>query len=581
MILNDKQKRAVAYEGNICVEACAGSGKTRTIVAKLLKSIEEVRDTARRIACITYTHAAVNEIEMRLREHGSTGDEDYCEVGTIHSFCLSNILQPFHYLLHKLENGFEIIAPDSAKWHELISDLAKKYNVAIYELDSFASVHRRPDHTIFIPPEIPIAAAKELITYLDEHAFVSFPDIVYHSCRLIEKADFIPRGLACRFAWMLIDEFQDTSDGQVAILSGIARHKKTRFFLVGDPNQSIMAFAGAHPNLMRTFPKAIRARTDIRLHGNYRSSQKIIAHAERLIPTAPRMNAVGRWKDFTVEPERFHVDDRTTGIFDYYLPTVNQLGIHLGEAAVLAPWWLPLYHLARDLRERGVPVIGPGARPYRRTRLFASLAEHLCAYTEEGSPELFKASQHSLFLMLLNITGTPEWQIFSYEGRRCLCRIAALSKEISEEYITEALSWLRTASAEITVTLIEYEFLPVSYSYILSESAEDMIRDMERNRVDTANLSVSDLALYARPRDCLQLITMHSSKGREFDAVAIVDLHNGRIPHFSCDTQEKYDEARRQLYVAITRARKLLMYFTDASDWRNRPSPFLIEIGLA
>jgi DNA helicase-2/ATP-dependent DNA helicase PcrA len=108
-----------------------------------------------------------------------------------------------------------------------------------------------------------------------------------------------------------------------------------------------------------------------------------------------------------------------------------------------------------------------------------------------------------------------------------------------------------------------------------------MILDMERNGVDIQNLCISDLGLYARPRECLQLVTMHSSKGREYDAVAIIDLHEGRVPHFSCNTQEQCDEARRQLYVAITRARKLLMYFTDSSHGRNRPSRFLLDMGLA
>jgi DNA helicase-2/ATP-dependent DNA helicase PcrA len=579
MKLSKQQKEAVSFDQNICVVACPGSGKTRTIVAKLLKCLEEVRNTARRIACITYTNAAVDEIEKRLRQYGSIGDDDYYEVGTIHSFCLTNILQPFHYLLPELKLGFRVIAPDSDEWQSLILDLAQEYGVDRRRLDSFANIHRRPNHTVFIPPEIPDEAAMKLISHLDSNSLVSFPDIVYHSSRLIEQI-FISRGLGCHFAWMLIDEFQDTSDGQVAILSAIASHKKTKFFLVGDPNQSIMAFAGAHPKLMQIFPAKIGARTDLRLYGNYRSSQRIVSHAERLIPTIPPMCAVGDLKDYPVEPERFHVEDRTTGIFNYFLPTVESLNIHLGDAVVLAPWWIPLYHLGRDLRERSVPVIGPGARPYRGRRLFASFAEHLCAYTEDGSPDLFRSSQRALFLMLLNITAKPQWQVFSYDGRRCLCRIAALSKEISDEFKTEAVKWLRAVSNQITILLVKNEFMPINMSNVIRDSCDDMISDMEVNHIDLDNLSISDLGLYARPRDCLHLITMHSSKGREFDAVAIIDLHDGRVPDFRCTTQEQCDEARRQFYVSITRARKLLMYFTDYSDYRNRPTRFLSEMGL-
>jgi DNA helicase II / ATP-dependent DNA helicase PcrA len=580
MKLNDQQKDAVAFDGSICIAACPGSGKTRTIVAKVIRCIEDVRDTARRIACITYTHAAVYEIETRLREHGSTNDEDYCEIGTIHSFCLSNILQPFHYMLPELKTGFKVIAPESEEWQILVLDLAEKYALNTRRLEAFTVVHRNPDHSLFVPRELPDDAASDLVRYLDEHSLVSFNDIVYHSCRLVEKFGFIASGMASRFAWMLIDEFQDTSDGQVAVLSAIAHHGRTKFFLVGDLNQSIMGFAGAYPNLMRSFSLGIAARMDIGLIGNYRCSQKIVDHAERLIATNPRMRAVGPWRDYLIDPEYIHVKDLVTGICDHFLPALKQSGIPLGKASVLAPWWLPLYYLARNLRDRGVAVIGPGARPYHRTRLFAAFAENLCAYIEDGSPDLFRSSLRALFLTLLNITGGPEWRVFSYDGRRCMCQLATLAKEISQECSGQALTWLKKTAIGISSSLMEDDFLPPAYAKVLFESAEDMVSDIQKNHSDAESLCISDLGLFAKPHDCLHLLTMHGAKGREYDAVAIVDLHKGRLPHFSCATEEEYDEARRQLYVALTRARKLLFYLTDSSDRRNQPSPFLVEMGL-
>jgi DNA helicase-2/ATP-dependent DNA helicase PcrA len=579
MKLNDEQREAVRFPENICVAACPGSGKTRTILGKLLTCVEEVRDTARRIACITYTHAGVDEIEMRLRQFGSVGDDDYCEVGTIHSFCLTNILQPFHYLLGELHTGMRVIAPDTDEWRDLVLWLADKHEIDRRRIDRFTNVHRKPDHSIFSPPGIGEAAAEELVSYLDQNALVSFPDIIYHSCRLVEMASFISRGLASRFAWMLIDEFQDTSEGQVAIFGAIANHGKTKFFLVGDPNQSIMRFAGAHPTLMKSFPIQIGARSDLRLPGNYRCSQRIVVHAERLIPTNPPMRAVGEHKDYPVDPKHIHAEDPFIGIFGHYLPALNELGVLLGDAAVLAPTWFPLWQVARELRERGVPVMGPGARPYRRARLFSSLAEHLCAYSEDSSPDLFKPLQRALFVMLLNITGSPEWRVFSYDGRRCVCGLAAFARDIGKEHSGDALLWLRHAAASITARLLSDELLTTRYADSLVESAEDMIRDIQKNLGDAPKLGVTDLGLYARPRDCLQLMTMHGAKGREFDAVALIDVHDGRLPYFNNSTQDEYDEDRRQFYVAITRPRKLLMYITDSSDWRNRPSPFLLEVG--
>jgi DNA helicase-2/ATP-dependent DNA helicase PcrA len=96
------------------------------------------------------------------------------------------------------------------------------------------------------------------------------------------------------------------------------------------------------------------------------------------------------------------------------------------------------------------------------------------------------------------------------------------------------------------------------------------------NRVDTANLILDQLGIFAHPEKSSKLLTMHRSKGREFDAVALVDMHDRWIPHAGGSV----DEGRRLLYVAITRTRQLLLYITDTEHWQNRPSRFLAELGL-
>lgn len=80
MRLTEEQRRSVKYINNALITACPGSGKTRTLVAKLIFCLDDVRDTSRKIACLTYTNAAVYEIENRLRQYGKCGDEEYCDV---------------------------------------------------------------------------------------------------------------------------------------------------------------------------------------------------------------------------------------------------------------------------------------------------------------------------------------------------------------------------------------------------------------------------------------------------------------------------------------------------------------------
>ena len=96
MRLTTEQLAALDSSGNSLIVACPGSGKTRTLMAKMLQCIDEVRGTPHKIATLTYTNAAVHEIEFRLWRDGSEGDSKYCHIATIHSFCLSNIIQQFY-----------------------------------------------------------------------------------------------------------------------------------------------------------------------------------------------------------------------------------------------------------------------------------------------------------------------------------------------------------------------------------------------------------------------------------------------------------------------------------------------------
>tara|TARA_R110000782_G_scaffold269707_2_gene368342 strand:+ start:4019 stop:4348 length:330 start_codon:yes stop_codon:yes gene_type:complete len=107
-----------------------------------------------------------------------------------------------------------------------------------------------------------------------------------------------------------------------------------------------------------------------------------------------------------------------------------------------------------------------------------------------------------------------------------------------------------------------------------------MMSDMRNRNVDVDNLEISDLGLFANPDNAIKLLTLHNSKGREFDAVAIIHANEGQIPHFTARTQMEFDEARRLFYVGVTRARKHLLVVSDQLDHRNRPTRFIAEAGL-
>jgi DNA helicase II / ATP-dependent DNA helicase PcrA len=106
-------------------------------------------------------------------------------------------------------------------------------------------------------------------------------------------------------------------------------------------------------------------------------------------------------------------------------------------------------------------------------------------------------------------------------------------------------------------------------------SVEEMKADMRSNKVDLANLTIADLGIYASPDAALKLATLHNAKGREYQAVGMIDPHEGRIPFYQASTEQEIEEAKRLFYVGVTRAKRFLLYVTDSSHTSNEPSRFL------
>lgn len=582
MKLTEEQRNSIKNEGNTYITACPGSGKTRTLIAKLLRCVDEVRDTARRIACITYTNAGVYEIENRLRTYGKTGDEDYCDISTIHSFCLNNILRYFYWRLEEYSDGFTVLPSDSDRYREVVSNICSDYSLNARARDQFELLNRDLNGTPIIKSDhITDEIAFDFWERLKQEKYIDFPNLVYFSYRLLSEMPSLVHALACRFAWILVDEFQDTSALQVEILRLIANRRRTMFFLVGDPYQSIYGFAGARPELMKDFANEINAQCDFKLLSNFRSSNQIISHAERLCPRIPSMAATGEAVHFTEEPQYIHAENAFEAITDYFIPVLDELDINYGNAAILAPWWIKLLHLGRQLRDFGIPIIGPGARPYKRNHLFALFAEQICAYIEHPQPNLVPQIERELFKLLNNTNNSFNFNVFSYKGRTTVFKLIKKGIELRAQSESGIL-WLKQAVREFSKILHLDEFIHQSNINLLIESVNDMENEMIKNGVDVPNLSVSDLGMFASSLNNMHLRTIHRAKGLEFDAVAIIDLHDGRIPYFDAAKDEEINEARRVLYVAITRAKRILMYFTDNEDIRISPSRFLYngELGL-
>lgn len=586
--LTAEQRIAVAKPGNIFLEACPGSGKTRVITERLLTEIDRVRGTPRRIACITYTNAAVEEIEQRLRERGDREDEHYCEIATIHSFCLNNIFRPFHWHFPEYENGFQVVGPETAAFNDLVSEIAAKFGkpqLSYRERDDFANINidlsGAPSGVAITSGIVTKAVAEDLWATMRRRGLIDFNHIIYLSLCLLRDHPHVADRIASRFAAVLVDEFQDTTELQVEVLRLLHRRSRTLFFLVGDLHQSIFGFAGARPELAEKFSEEIGAPKGTTLSGNFRSSKKVVANAEKLCPRSSPMEARGKCRDCVEAPFLSSEMSPILSITNDFLPAVSAAGIQYGQTAIVAPWWTHLFPIARALRVAKVPVVGPGARPYRRSRTYSRLAEQLCACIAGGTMLHLPMIERALFKTLLELTGRAHFELFSYKGRVVCLSIAKVAAEIHRA-APRLDHWLEKSAEAIGNLLLVAELVEPDAVATLVGSARDMVRDMQRASVDFAALTAEDLGLFADPDKAIKLMTMHACKGREFDAVAILHVNEGTVPDFRSTTQAEIEADRRLLYVGITRARRLLMYGTTKAHRRDAPSRFLGagELGL-
>lgn len=579
MKLTQQQRQAVEWPGNLLLKACPGSGKTRTIVAKLILELERVRDTPFMVACITYTNAAIQEIDERAVAFLMPGDEKNFVVSTIHSFCLHHILRPFASRVPGFSGKMQVLNRDRPEFEAIASYAAEqvgRYDLTYNDYEAFAGLGLDANGKLSgtaLENEMIRLAAPHFWARAQKLGFLDFANIIYKALRLLRDDPEIAKSLATRFQSFLIDEFQDTTDVQVEIFKAIHSQGKSRFFLVGDPAQSIFGFAGARPELIDPFADHIGANRNMSLSANFRSCPAIVDHAERLFPRNPAMTSEGKTKSVTEIPRFVWTSNTIDALFDEFLPAIERLKLPLGRCAVLAKAWHHLYPISRILREFGVPIVGPGARPYRRSRLFAHLAEQLGGAVIDGHLFRMRNLERAIFHAVQDVTGETRSEIFGYEGRLSTVRLMRIAQQLADE--NDGVAWLEKMSSAAGRVLAEGGWITPDDAPLFRSSVEEMKADMRHEKIDLDNLSINDLGMFASPDRALRLSTIHNAKGHEYAGVAIIGVKEGTIPFYRARTPTEIAAEKRLFYVGVTRAEQVLLYIADRDRFGNLPSRFL------
>ncbi len=612
--LNDPQKDAALHtEGPLLIIAGAGAGKTRTLTHRILHLIES-GVPAHEILAITFTNKAAKEMRDRIvallsgKHTGhANGRASMPFMSTFHSLGVS-ILREFAPALG-LTKYFSIL--DKSEALSVIRRATRERGIdpKQYAPEKTLSIISRNKADLISSDEFRKRAESSHInsivsqiwdTYerlLKEAKCLDFDDLITRTVSLLENNPAILEQLQNRWKYIHIDEYQDTNVAQYQ-LSKLLASRYRHICVVGDTDQSIFSWRGAHfKNLMR-FEKDYPGTKVVLLEENYRSTKTILQAADEVISkntarfekTLFTSNKEG--EKITVF-QAFDESDEAR----FVARTAKEL-IAGGEAPSKIAVLYRANYQSRVLEERflreAVPYQLLGTRFFERAEVKDVLAYIKAAINPEDI-ESFKRA-----------VATPSRGI----GDTTLEKIVFKREDELNRGAAEKVSGFRALLAEIAesaLTLKPSELVKFVMRRSGIESA--LLKDHEDERVeniqelvtlaakydadtpeDGINRLIGDAALAAdqdiliEHREGVRLMTVHSSKGLEFTYVFVVGLEEGLFPHHRFDDSSDPEEERRLFYVAITRAEeKLYLSWAIARTiFGNRqfqqPSEFLGDI---
>ncbi len=550
---NPGQWSAYESKGHCVVLAGPGSGKTKTLTIKMARMIAEDIQYPRGLACLTYNAECVRELRSRLTKLGIEPSHNVF-VGTVHSFCLHHILTPFSKLAGLTLPMPLKVAP--TKTQARIFNQAVEAEIGIHEnigkwrtdADKYRRTH--PDRTDFSwcgdYPDL----AKLIEAYergLRTEGYIDFDDMVLNGLCLLESHDWVRKILTSKFPIIVVDEYQDLGRPLHNIVMNLCFRGGTRLFAVGDPDQSIYGFTGAQPELLRELSGMYGVET-ARLTFNYRCGSTIVSASEVTI---------GEQRGFMTPPGAHQgtidfyeytggIEEQAKEICEQIIPSILERRPHtrLGDIAVL---YLDkndgnvIAQAAETSQTKYIRV--DGNAPYPRTPLTRWLEE--CALWCSHGWKTGGQSFHHLSQTWLNFHREAKSEIYARTIRINLARFLWSNRDSG----IPLFEWLKRFEQKCLHTLLSRSDASDeqdAFQSLLSASGEG-------GRI--ATFSVDMFSGQAGSPNHLNLITLHSAKGLEFDAVILMGMEQGRIPGFAAKSDASKKEARRLFYVGLTRAR--------------------------
>jgi DNA helicase-2/ATP-dependent DNA helicase PcrA len=620
--LNDQQLEAVnTTEGPLLVLAGAGTGKTKVLTTRIINIINSNLAYPSQILAVTFTNKAASEMKKRIGE--IIGDQvNNIWVGTFHAIC-AKILRR-HPELVGLRSDFTIIDDDDQ--NRLLKQILNDFNI---DTKQFApkvylnKISRLKDSlkTPTLNDDLGLPKLKDVFeTYqsrLRSMNSADFGDLIALNLEIFNRDLEVLSYYQNKFRYVLIDEYQDTNNAQYQWLLRLSA-LNCNICCVGDDDQSIYSWRGANiANILRFEKDFVDAKV-IRLEQNYRSTSRILNSADAVIANNKERHGKTLWTDLG-KGEKIQVfaynDDRLEALItsNKIKDAIANKKIKANEIAVLVRAGHQTRAFEEAFIQNNLPyrIIG-GMKFYERMEVRDSIAYlRVCANFNDDL-----AMSRIINVPKRGVGDSAVANFYKYGKENNIPLIAVIKNSIasnelkgkSKESLTQLIAIFEKYNQQITSENLANESLGNLTKKLLKEvgywqmwesentqEAQGRIANIEEfinSLNDFSNITeFLEYVSLVEARDdkniqeAVTVMTVHGSKGLEFDMVFLPGLEDGIFPsNKSIDERNGVEEERRLMYVAITRAKKhLIMSFAKSryifGDVVNSmPSRFIKEL---
>jgi len=532
--LNDKQKLAVQSDGPICVMAGPGSGKTRVLVERILYTDYTTEGKAN-IAAVTFSNRAAREMGNRLKNHTIKSSAQVC---TFHSLGLK-ILEE-NISIFGRDDDFKIAESDE------LTKLIKKSG--IIEPKSIKKALREITYFKQGISDLCPDFFENYENLLHENNLVDVDDLIFLPVKLLSQKGAVYDKWHGRFTHILVDEFQDINAIQYSFLN-LLYGVNTDLFVIGDVNQAIYGFRGADVSFMINLKEDYSDLKEISLNTSYRCPGTVLSAASAVVGTHYCIE--GTRAGIPIDVRRFKSQGEEA---EFIASEINNI---LGGVNSYS------MEVSSNIREN---ELSPGdiAVLCRTSLLFESLSE---AFERHGIPFQISGSKTGIYRDNLKSALHEAGDVLAGRNRsRDLSNIMEEACDNIPETMMNIMEYLDLEYDEnyLRLSLDPYGSIDEAVRYIaLEKDGDDFIPEL----------------------DAVTLMTMHASKGLEFDTVFIPAFEEGVVPFTMYgDDALDLDEERRIAYVAMTRTKEKLCITSSQNrnlkkrKMKNRESSFLAEI---